>query len=145
MSENLVSSQPSAPTKIWPMYRAVVGVGIFCALVIVLVFEVTRPMIERNKIELRSQAIFDVLPAAKRTETFMTTETGRLEPATGNEDDGEFVFAGYDDNDQLVGLALEAQSMGYADVIRMIYGYSPNGRSGDRDSRFGKPRDTGLG
>ena len=34
------------------------------------------------------------------------------------------VFAGYDDNDQLVGLAIEAQAMGYQDVIRLIYGYS---------------------
>ena len=51
--------------RIWPMYRAVVGVGVACALVIVVVFEVTRPIIERNKLELRKQAIFDVLPASQ--------------------------------------------------------------------------------
>jgi electron transport complex protein RnfG len=34
------------------------------------------------------------------------------------------VYAGYDDQRSLVGLAVEAQGMGYQDVIRLLYGYS---------------------
>lgn len=126
MSESLTAAHDPVrtKTKIWPMYRAVVGVGIFCALVIVLVFELTRPIIERNRIELRKQAIFDVLPAAKRTATFRQTDSGSFELVSGDAEQGKLVFAGYDDNDQLIGLAIEAQAMGYADVIRLIYGYS---------------------
>ena len=36
----------------------------------------------------------------------------------------QLVYAGYDDAQQLVGLAVEAQGMGYQDVIALIYGYS---------------------
>ena len=34
------------------------------------------------------------------------------------------VYAGYDDRQQLIGIAVEAQGMGYQDVIRVLYGYS---------------------
>ena len=81
-------------------------------------------MIERNRAELRRQAIFDVLPGAHRSAAFHLTDSGKFELASADDDDGELVFAGYDDKDALVGLAIEAQEMGYQDVIRLIYGYS---------------------
>jgi electron transport complex protein RnfG len=34
------------------------------------------------------------------------------------------VYAGYDEQQRLVGLAVEAHGMGYQDVIRVLYGYS---------------------
>jgi electron transport complex protein RnfG len=126
MSESLMATQDPgrAKARIWPMYRTVVGVGISCALVIVIVFELTRPIIERNKVEMRKQAIFHVLPAAKRMATFQRTDDGSFELAAAETKQNDLVFAGFDDSDQLVGLAIEAQAMGYADVIRIIYGYS---------------------
>jgi electron transport complex protein RnfG len=36
----------------------------------------------------------------------------------------QLVYAGYDDREELVGLAVEARGMGYQDVIGLIYGYS---------------------
>ena len=52
------------PGLVFKMYRAVVGVGLVCGLAIVTVFEVTRPIIARNKIEARQRAILHVLPGA---------------------------------------------------------------------------------
>ncbi len=127
MSESTIARAQQtgpAPTPIWPMYRAVVGVGIACALIIVFVYEVTGPVIARNRAELRRQAIFDVLPGAQRSAAFRMTESGSFELATADDEAGELVFAGYDDKDTIVGLAIEAQAMGYQDVIRLIYGYS---------------------
>jgi electron transport complex protein RnfG len=34
------------------------------------------------------------------------------------------IFAGYDEKHELVGVAIEAQRMGYQDVIQLLYGYS---------------------
>jgi len=34
------------------------------------------------------------------------------------------VYAGYDDENRLAGIAVEAQGMGYQDVIHVLYGYS---------------------
>jgi electron transport complex protein RnfG len=96
---------------VFPMYRALVGVGMLCGLLIALVYEGTLPIIEKNRAEALERAVFTVIPGAARRETIEL-------------DDGE-VHAGYDADDNLVGVAIEASSMGYADVITLLYGYSP--------------------
>jgi electron transport complex protein RnfG len=115
-------AQPST----WQMYRAMVGVGIFCGLLIVTVFELTKPIIERNKAEALRKAIFQVLPEARSSATFQLTDGDRFErlPDAKAAEGARLVHAGYDDEKRLIGLAVEAQGMGYQDVIRVIYGYS---------------------
>ena len=61
------------PTSVWHMYRAMVGVGVMCGLLIVTVFQLTRPVIERNKAEALQRAIFQVLPDARSRQTFRLT------------------------------------------------------------------------
>ncbi len=113
----------SAPPT-WPMYRALVGIGMLCGLVIALVFQGTRPVIEKNRAAALERAVFAVLPAATERTTFAVTADGGFvsDPAA----DGERVHAGYDANGRLVGLAIEAAGMGYADTISILYGYAPD-------------------
>ncbi len=116
---------PQTPgPRAWRMYRSLVGTGLACGLLIVAVFELTRPIIQHNKIVARERAILAVLPTARSSTAFEWTDDGRFEPAPADRNDGQLVFAGYDDNGALVGLALEAQAMGYQDVVRVLYGYS---------------------
>ncbi len=96
----------------WPMYRALVGIGMLCGLLIAVVFQGTRPVIERNRAEALERAIFAVLPAAIERATFDVGD--------------ERVHAGYDESGGLVGFAIEAAGMGYADTISILYGYSPD-------------------
>lgn len=110
--------------KIWPMYRAVVGLGFLCGFIIVGVYEGTKPVIQRNRIEMREQAIKDVLPGAVTTQAFMLNEQEQFVTVPSAQENGGLLFAGYDESDQLVGLAIEAQGMGYQDVVRLLYGYS---------------------
>ena len=124
---------------IWPMYRAVVGVGVACALVIVLVYEITRPIIERNRFELRQQAIMDVLPGTASSVAYRLTEEGHFEPTTSDDDAPDLVFAGFDEDNALVGLAIETQAMGYQDTIRLLYGYSFELGSHHRYTCSGEP------
>jgi len=35
--------------RVWPLYRAMVGVGLLCGLLIVTVFQLTGPVIARNR------------------------------------------------------------------------------------------------
>ena len=123
MSHAVEAPRP-AQTGAWQMYRAMVGVGVICGLLIVGVFQATQPIIERNKAEALRNAIFHVLPDARTSETFRLDESGRLSAVKGKSAGGQRVYAGYDDQHELVGLAVEAQGMGYQDVIRLIYGYS---------------------
>jgi electron transport complex protein RnfG len=106
------------------MYRAMVGVGVVCGLLIVSVYQVTLPVIEQNKAEALQAAILHVLPEARVSTTFRLDEAGGFEALDGESRGAARIYAGYDENDKLVGLAVEAQGMGYQDVIRLIYGYS---------------------
>ncbi len=113
----------------WPMYRAMVGVGLACGLLIVGVYLCTKPAIERNRAEALERAIFRVLPEARSSRSFRLTEAERFEPLDGRRETGPVVHAGYDDGGELVGLAVEARGMGYQDVIHVLYGYSFSGEA----------------
>lgn len=123
MSTTEIVASP-APPSVWHMYRAMVGVGVCCGLLIVGVFQATLPVIKRNKAEALQKAIFHVLPNATSSSTFRLEESGSFTVLEGEGAGEQLVYAGYDDNRELVGLAVEAQGMGYQDVIRLIYGYS---------------------
>jgi electron transport complex protein RnfG len=115
------SNQPGAIR----IYAVVLTVGVACALAIVSVYEVTRPIIQNNRVQLRRQAILDVLPDATQTVAFRWDQVAQeFDRAPADSNSAELVFAGFDDDGQLVGLAIEAQGMGYQDVVRMLYGYS---------------------
>jgi Na+-translocating ferredoxin:NAD+ oxidoreductase subunit G len=123
VSHTELASRP-APPSTWHMYRAMVGVGVCCGLLIVTAYQVTLPLIEKNKAEALQAAIFHVLPDATTQTAFRLGEAGGFQ-VLGEEDLGaQRIYAGYDDDERLVGLAVEAQGMGYQDVIRLIYGYS---------------------
>jgi len=106
------------------MYRSMVGVGIVCGLAIVTVFQLTRPVIERKKAEALRRAIFQVLPAARSSTTFRFNGEERFEILEGESTGQPLVYAGYDEDQRLIGLVVEAEGMGYQDVIRLLYGYS---------------------
>lgn len=119
-----VEAARPAQTSAWHMYRAMVGVGVVCGVLIVGVFQATRPIIERNKAEALRSAIFHVLPNATTSTTFRLDDAGGFSAVAGESAGVQQIYAGYDDDHELVGLAVEAQGMGYQDVIRLIYGYS---------------------
>jgi len=51
-------------------------------------------------------------------------QDGKLQPA-GESAAGESVYAGYDANGELMGIAARAAAQGYADMIHLLYGYDP--------------------
>jgi electron transport complex protein RnfG len=108
------------------MIRALGGVGVLCSLLIVFTFQATLPVITRNKAEALERAIFNVLPGAATRASFQVTDAGELVPFEGEPRDELLVYAGYDDQGRLVGIAMEAQGQGFQDTIRLIYGYSPD-------------------
>ncbi len=115
---------PAAPPKAWPMYRAMVGIGILCGLLIVTVYQVTKPVIERNKAEALQRAIFQVLPDARASATYALGEDGRFGILEGEAAGLALIHVGWTEENELAGFAIEAHGMGYQDVIRILYGYS---------------------
>lgn len=113
------------PPNSWHMIRALGGVGILCSFLIVFTFQATLPTITRNKAEALERAIFNVLPGAATRASFQVTDSGELVRFEGEPKNETLLYAGYDDQGRLVGVAMEAQGQGFQDTIRLIYGYSP--------------------
>ena len=74
MSQSNLSGAAAITTQLpnsWHMVRALGGVGILCSLLIVLTFQATLPVIEKNKAAALEQAIFKVLPGATQKAVFV--------------------------------------------------------------------------
>jgi electron transport complex protein RnfG len=115
----------TARTPVLHMYRALVGVGALCGLLIVSVFLATLPAIQANEAAYLERAVFKVLPGAIAKQSFALDDSGTLRPARPGDSPARTVHAGYGPDGELVGVALPGQGMGYADTIRVLFGYAP--------------------
>lgn len=107
----------------WPMYRALVGIAILCGVLIVGAYTLTQPVIDAKRTAQLEAAIFKVLPGAVEKSVFYLSADGTLSQTSTN--NSATLYAGYDQRKALVGIAVQANGMGYQDVIRLLYGYSP--------------------
>ncbi|MGM0593648.1 MAG: RnfABCDGE type electron transport complex subunit G [Pseudomonadota bacterium] len=114
----------SADRNSFAMIRTLGLIALIAGLLVVLVFEWTKPAIEANKKAMIERAIFQVIPGATQRRDFVVSKQGVV-PAEEASGEGYTVYAGYDESGELVGIAAEGAAQGYADVIRLLYGYSP--------------------
>jgi electron transport complex protein RnfG len=117
-TQNLASSKK--------MLFAMVGIGIISALLIVTTYELTLPRVQRLKAEALEKAIFKVLPGTVNTQAFGVSKQRELFKMQEDDKPETTIYAGYDKNDRITGYAIEASGQGYADIIRILYGYSPD-------------------
>jgi len=118
--------QLQAQTSAWEMYRAIVGIGAFCALVIVGVFQGTAARIAENQERFLAGAIAEVLPVTASTVAVDLVD-GRL--TATDQPPALPVFLSVDSDGQLAGAVLTGQGMGYQDNIRVLYAYSFDARA----------------
>ena len=117
--ENQVPELPSSAKLI----TTLATVAMISGLLVVLVYEFTKPIIAENQRRATERAIFTVLPSAKSRLTFVV-EQDKLKLA-GDKTEGELVYAGYDQHNNLVGVAINAAAQGYQDIVKILYGYNP--------------------
>lgn len=126
MSQQQTISTPStANTSSKKMLTAMVGIGVICALLIVLVYDGTKERIEQLRAEALEKAVFRVLPGVSSSQMFELGADGIFKPVTKPEGKNPVVFAGYNDAGEFLGVAIEGSGQGYADIIRILYGYNP--------------------
>ena len=111
-----------AKTSAWQMYRSIVGIGAFCALLIVSVFKVTAPRIAENQARFLASAVAEVLPVAVSTLAVDIGENGEL--VETDETLALPAFLGFGTDGELVGAVVTGQGMGYQDNIRILFSYS---------------------
>lgn len=111
--------------RAWHMYRAMVGIGLICAIIIVSVFQATYPVIKQNKLELLQQSLYRLFPAARQFSRYQYRTDGSFQRITHDTSDN-VIYAMYDQRSRLLGIAIPASGMGYQDLIEMLYGYNPD-------------------
>ncbi len=99
-------------------------ISLVSGLLLVSSYVITKPTIDAYRKKELEEAVASVVPGAATIKTFVVTEQGLvpLEQAKGN---GVRVYVGYDADGKMKGVAAEAAGQGYADLIRVLYGYSP--------------------
>jgi len=118
-----VESEPSSLRLVLSLALA----GLFSGLVLVAVYLLTQPRIERNQAEALNAAIFNVLPGTTEVTAYVVeNDVPRPHAAdAGPPPRGEAVYVGRGEDGGLTGFAIPASGAGFQDTIRLIYGYDP--------------------
>ncbi|HPN68530.1 MAG TPA: FMN-binding protein [Saprospiraceae bacterium] len=123
MSDQNISKDKGS--DVFQLFKSMVGIGLICAALIAFVFQTTQPRIKKLKAAALEEAVFQVIPGMVQKKTYLLDEKGNIQIAKEGVTAGELIYAGYDNDGKLLGLAIQASGMGFADVIKVIYGYRP--------------------
>lgn len=107
------------------------GSGAVAGALIVIAFTLTDPAIQVNRARRLDAAISEVLKGPARYDTLYVVEgaLAKVPPADVDPATLERVFFGHAADDTPTGYAIVAEAPGFADVIRVIFGYDPATRT----------------
>lgn len=120
-----VSLPTSSPATSVAMIRTLGGIAMISGLLVVLVYQVTLPIITENQRRAVERAVFKVIPGAVSRIDFVLGPTGLTPVEEDQASQAVTLHAGYDASGELRGVALQAAARGYQDVIKILYGYDP--------------------
>ncbi len=121
---NAVAQTTRPPEGAFRMTATLCLVAAFSGVLVVGVYEITRPRIAANVRRAVEAAVFEVVPGAAVRQTFAASDDGFV-PGEAAGAAGPAVHAAYDGNGALLGVALEAAGQGYQDIVTVLYGYDP--------------------
>jgi len=101
--------------------------GALAGLLIVLVNQHTKPIIDKYKAEQLQKAVYEVLPGIERYSTYYLVD-GALSlalPEGAKESEFKRVYVGYDAINELKGVAVSRGESGFQDVVQVIFGFDP--------------------
>ncbi len=130
MSSELQQPSPPAIAQSTPTVAMIKTLGLvsaICGLIIVGAYQSTFDAVAANKRIATERAVFKVIPAAKSIAEFVALPAGGVQKVGAGETPAGAVkfFAAYDGSGQLAGIAAEGGAKGYADTVRIMFGYSP--------------------
>lgn len=125
-SEEKVSTKESASTLRLVATLAIAGA--LAGLLIVLVNQHTKPLIDEYKAEQLKIAVYEVLPGIERYNTYYLVD-GALAtslPQGAKESEYKRIYVGYDTAGQIQGIAISRGESGFQDVVQVIFGFNPS-------------------
>jgi electron transport complex protein RnfG len=122
-SEAEIVQPPATPAG--RMIRTLVGIAMLSGFLVVLTYQLSKPIIAENQRRAIEAALFQVIPGAVTRRDFVLTESGLREVTTDSTPAGKPIYAAYDQEGRLAGIAANAAAQGYAGLIHLLYGYDP--------------------
>lgn len=115
--------KPDVPA--WRLFATLGTAGGLAGFLLVFVYQLTLPVIERNKAERLAAAIQEVLKAPDHYDTLYVADGGltRDLPAGTDPRRVEQIYLGYHENGERIGFAIAAQEPGFQDQVRLIFGF----------------------
>jgi len=101
--------------------------GVLAGILLAIVNEHTKPIIDAYRAEQLRIAVYEVLPGAKRYSTFYLVD-GQLNPtlpAGAKESEYKRIYAGYGEDGNPVGIAVSRGESGFQDIVLVILGFDP--------------------
>jgi len=101
--------------------------GVLAGILLALVNEHTKPIIDAYRAEQLRIAVYEVLPGAERYSTFYLVD-GQLTPALpagAKESEYKRIYAGYGQDGEPVGIAVSRGESGFQDIVLVILGFNP--------------------
>jgi electron transport complex protein RnfG len=107
------------------------GSGAVAGALILIAFTATDPAIQANRARRLDAAISEVLKGPARYDTlYVVGDALAPQPPAGVDPaSAERVFLGHDEDGTSTGYAIVAEAPGFADVVRVIFGYDPATRT----------------
>jgi electron transport complex protein RnfG len=125
-----VPTRPEVPA--WKLVLTLAVAGIAAGFLLVMLNQVTEPLIEKHARDALKKAIGEVLKEPARVESWTVGADALSREAEVNyavdTKTIDRVFLGYDEADQPIGFAVAYEMAGFADQIRLIFGYDPRTR-----------------
>ena len=93
--------------------------GALAGLLIVLVNQHTKPIIDKYKAEQLQKAVYEVLPGVERYNTYYLVDNALsfALPEGAKESEYKRVYVGYDNSSQIKGVAISRGESGFQDVV----------------------------
>ena len=118
-------AQPPQAVSATSLVKTLGIVSTVCGLIIVGAYQGTFEAAAANRRLALERTVFKVVPAAKSMTEWQATPQG-IRPTGGEAVAGAVKFyAAYDAEGVLAGIAAEGAAKGYADTVRILYGYAP--------------------
>ena len=101
--------------------------GVLAGLLIVLVNQHTKPIIDKYKAEQLQKAVYEVLPGVERYNTYYLVDEALsfTLPEGAKESEYKRIYVGYDNSSQIKGVAISRGESGFQDIVQIIFGFDP--------------------
>ncbi len=127
---NAPAKSPAPPaafqaTSTFTLLRTLSVVSAICGLIIVVSYMATLDRAKANRRLAAQRAVFKVLPDAVSVKEFLALPAGDIVPAGGGDPPPGALrfYSAYDAAGHFEGIAAEGAAKGYADMVRVMFGY----------------------